>query len=495
MLRRWWLGLLLVRALGSQATTVPPSDPVYRVLDDLAAAGRIRTMIVGARPYSRREIARLLTEAGEADLAARYEQSRPFALVQVDAMALQSPSRDLPVDSTGAASAPINPFLDYREGRLYATNGSSVAVETAHEVSAGSHFGLAARPRVSSVRSQGFLLQQLTARARAGNFALDAGREYNVFGQERYAGLVGSQNARALDMLRLSSDAPWLLPWALRRIGPVKVTAYLADLGADQFFPHSKFVGYEISFLPRPRFEIGVHVVDEEGGHGAPGAPLGQRIADAIPLIDVIFKPENDYQFSNKLAGADARLRFPDARGLEIYFDGALDDFDARRVKSTFVDDGGYVFGFRVACLTECGALRLQGEWHYTGLRYYMHGQFVSGVTNHGRFIGDALGPKGRAAYLSLDGRAWSVETAYETRSGTLYTTAFGPHETHFHFVSYARRPSEHRVRVVLTGTSALSSRSSLRVETGVERVGNFAFLANAARVNAMARLAWEWRP
>src|SRR5438445_101481 len=151
MTRRWWLWLAFVRALGSQVTTVPPSDPVYRVLDDLAAAGRVKTMIVAARPYSRREISRLLNEAGETDLAARYDASPRVSLARVDAMFLRSPLRNVPVDSTGAAAAVVNPFLDYREGRLYATNGSSLAVETAHEASAGSHFGLSARPRISSV--------------------------------------------------------------------------------------------------------------------------------------------------------------------------------------------------------------------------------------------------------------------------------------------------------------------------------------------------------
>ena len=50
--------------LRGQATPrVPPADRVYRDIDRLAAAGLIDTLIVGARPFSEREVVRLLTEA------------------------------------------------------------------------------------------------------------------------------------------------------------------------------------------------------------------------------------------------------------------------------------------------------------------------------------------------------------------------------------------------------------------------------------------------
>src|ERR1700755_2826488 len=53
-------------ALGAQATvTVPVQDPVYRDLDRLFGSGLIKTMMVGQRPYSRREIARIVIEASQ----------------------------------------------------------------------------------------------------------------------------------------------------------------------------------------------------------------------------------------------------------------------------------------------------------------------------------------------------------------------------------------------------------------------------------------------
>src|SRR5206468_686882 len=58
--------LMLPAALGAQATvTVPVQDPAYRDLDRLFGSGLIKTMIVGQKPYSRREIARIVIDASK----------------------------------------------------------------------------------------------------------------------------------------------------------------------------------------------------------------------------------------------------------------------------------------------------------------------------------------------------------------------------------------------------------------------------------------------
>src|SRR5437764_8685906 len=105
-------------ALGpAQATPlVPPGERVYRDIDRLAAAGLIETLIIGARPFSEREVARLLNEALRnldrlpsgnawaretitADLA-RYTRvaNRAYDSVRLEGLALDSPYRPAPSD-------------------------------------------------------------------------------------------------------------------------------------------------------------------------------------------------------------------------------------------------------------------------------------------------------------------------------------------------------------------------------------------------------------
>lgn len=495
---------LAARAIGAQATvTVPPSDPIYRTLDDLAAAGRITTMIVGQRPYTRREIARLLGEAGERDLQTRFGDValRIVESVTGETMVLNSPSRALPNDSSGSTDAAINPFLDYREGRQYAEHGATAAVETYHLASAGPHIGVAMRPRFSTAASQRFFLEQAAAHVALGNVTVDAGRDYNFVGQGRYAGVAGSMNAQGLDMVRLSTESPWTLPSFLRPAGPVKGTLYVADVGnGDVGFPHSKILGYEISLLPRSRIEIGLHALEKFGGRGTPPVSLLTHVLDATMLYYPFFHPGNDSsRFAERLVGGDFRLRIPGAAGLEVYGDAALRDFDIRRLKSILVDETGGLLGFRVACLRKCGAMRLQGEWHKTGIRFYSSGRFLSGLTYHQHYLGDALGLRGRAAYLWLDGTGragttWSVQGAYEARNGSLYEAVAGKNDVNFHFIDYARRPSEHRLRLLADVSGALDAHTRVRLETGIEQVGNFAF-SNERRTNGLGRVVLEWRP
>ncbi len=120
-------------------------------------------------------------------------------------------------------------------------------------------------------------------------------------------------------------------------------TLFVADLGTtDQVYPHAKLAGYQLSMLPTSRVELGAELIDETGGDGAPGASFLQRVDDALPLLDVL---SPNFQFSNKMAGLDTRLSLPELAGLTVYGEGVVDDFDARRLRSSLLTDGGYIAG------------------------------------------------------------------------------------------------------------------------------------------------------
>src|SRR4029079_4522456 len=115
-----------------------------------------------------------------------------------------------------------------------------------------------------------------------------------------------------------------------------------------------KLAGYHIAALPHPRFEIGVEVIDAMGGNGGAPASFGDRLVDVVPLIDALFRSGSDFQFSNKMAGLDFHWRMPSWRGFELYAGGDVDDFDIRRARSSFLEDGGIIAGTSLPCLFEC---------------------------------------------------------------------------------------------------------------------------------------------
>ena len=530
MMYPWLAGAIAIVAMApavrSQATPrVPPGDRVYVDIDHLAAAGLIDTIAVGARPLSTREVVRLLSEAQRnidrnagarawadaviaSDLARYAHEAHAIDEVRVETAYLRSPYRRIPADSNGAIDATINPLASYRGGRPIA-DGTTSTLETMHSAILGRYLALSLNPRYSIQvnRSGGdneqFRMQSGGANLLFGNLAIDVGREYAIFSQAPTGGLLLSENAPPMDMIRLSTDRPATLPWLLRYLGPLQAAVLVADLGTfHQTHAHSKLVGYHIEAHPHRLFEFGVEVIDEMGGNGAPPASFADRVADAFPIIDVAFRPNSDFLFSNKLAGIDVHVRAPSLAGLDAYAEGVVDDFDARRFHSTVFLDGGGIAGISLACIVQCGKFGLRAEYRQTGIRYYTHTDFPSGVQENGVILGDPLGPRGLGGYLTLDGESAQLGTlaltgAYEVRSGNRYaSTSTGSNSEGFRFVQIEHHPGEHRTRATATWTpTSRKLRSSLRFTVGVEHVSTFGFVDGQIRTNGLAQLDYEWRP
>ncbi len=505
---------------------VAPGARVYSDIDRLAGAGLIDTIGYGARPFSQREIVRLLNEARrnldrnararawaeavvDADLA-RYapHDLRAIDAARVEVSSMDSPYRVVPPDSNGAIAATINPLVSNRGGRPLAI-GTTTNLETEQSAAIGPHLALSISPRFTELighhggRAGQLRVQSGSANLLFGNFTIDIGRDYALFSQAPTGGLLLSENAPPLDMVRVGTDRPAGLPWLLRYLGPLQATLLVADLGTlNQIHEHSKLIGYHVEAHPHRFFEFGVEVIDEMGGNGAPPASFGDRIADAFPVIDVAFRPNSDFLFSNKLAGVDFHFRAPSLAGLDMYAEGVVDDFDTRRFHSTIFQDGGGIAGISLSCIAECGRFGVRAEYHQTGIRYYTHTDFPSGIQENGIILGDPLGPRGLGGYLTIDAEpsrfgTMALTGAYEVRSGNRYGAIVGDaSDNGFQFVQIEHHPGEHRARAMATWTpTSRSTRTTIRATLGVEHVTNFAFVNGRNRTNALAQLGYEWRP
>jgi hypothetical protein len=517
-------GAVLARTAAAQARPmVPPGERVYRDIDRLAAAGLIDTLVLGVRPFSEREVVRLLTEAQRnlsrnpkaqswaaptvaGDLA-RWTRGtpKPIDAASLELSDMDNPYRPAPSDKNGRINAVINPMAANRAGRVIA-HGFTSDLETYHSVTLGSHVALSINPKLVTFeprinKSQTDLrLQAGSANLLFGNVSIEAGRDYTIFGQSPTGGLLLSDNAPPLTMVRVANDAPFVLPWWFRVLGPMRATAFLADLGAkDQIHPHSKLAGYHIAVLPVRQLEVGLEVVDAMGGNGGQPASFGDRVLDVVPIFDVL-RSHSDFQFSNKIAGVDFHWRVPSWSGFELYGENAIDDFDARRLKSVFLEDGGYVVGTALSCIVECGRLGIRAEYRQTGIRYYTHGDYF--LAERQQILGDPLGPRGLGGYLTVDGESrggiyGALTGAFEVRSGNQYgSAATPPGDADFHFVLLARRPGEKRARLMATvSTDHGAQRVGIRATAGIEHVSNFAFAAGNDRNNVLATVALVVRP
>jgi hypothetical protein len=204
------LALLTAVPVGAQGTAhVDPLHPVYHDLDLLAAAGLIRSMVVGQRPYTYREVGRLLSEAEASSDASsvagawsarildrwrslrtsgRMERRAMFPSVDVEWTGLDSPPRAVPHDATGNVDAIINPLAGYRQGRDYA-DGQTMAVEVRHAAQLGGRVAFEIAPRVARASPRDAVariegsVERAYVNARVGTAIVTVGRDIVFFGQ------------------------------------------------------------------------------------------------------------------------------------------------------------------------------------------------------------------------------------------------------------------------------------------------------------------------
>jgi hypothetical protein len=521
--------LVLAWTLHAQgATTVSSSDPVYRTIDRLAAIGLVDTLVMGQRPWSRRTVGRMVAAARRAasrsdapplppwiresleaaairfptDTSRGAPEPRWLASltrVQLDASTATTDARAVPPQNgLGGIDALIDPLmLPLAPGRGLVTGSPVMEIGSLHELTVRD-FGLAAAPTLRFTQHAGandsvrLSLERLSVRWRTGDVALLAGREPLQWGQSARRALFLSGNGPALDMLWVGTDAPVTLPGPLRFAGPSALSLFVADLGAEQHFPHTKLAGYKWSMTPTRTFELGLSVLDFVGGQGAPPASTIAVIRNLF-LFPVL--PTEGNEFSNTMAGIEARLRLPALAHAELYWELNADDFDRRRISSSlWTDDAAQLLGLAFPAIGADGRVAFTLELHHTGRRFGRHLQFESGATLDRTPLGDPLGPDADGGYLVVE-REWTrgiraeMELAEEVYRDNDYTITTNP----FAFHLATTRPQERRHRASLTVRRVAAPGMELVLEGGAEWIRDSGFRARESHVGGMARVGWRW--
>ena len=524
-------------ATGQSSAYVPSGDPAYRDLDALVAAGLVRNDIFGTRPYTEATFARAVAQAktrlspgssnSDAGKAAASPASAKRRILEAVAR-LQSrfpgdsgrvirgarmdvASADSPVRAVQSRSwfdkidADVAP-LTQRNGGREIPDGSSIAGEAWGDIRLGEHFVAALQPRIwlASPRdggsSAGAEIVTGYARGLFGNLAIDVGRNSLSRGASREMNPLLSANARGLDMIRVSTDRPTRLPWFFRHLGPAVLGGSLATLGDNRDNPGGILVQWDASVRPASNLELGLTLVGQQAGEGAPSATVGQRILEglfiarrALPLTHFLWA---DPLIGDKFFGADARLTLPGI-GMDAYVAfGTSDDDDlfvARPTKSLW-NEAAWLGGLRWHALGDEGRLDLWGEAAHNGVHVFTHAVFSSGLTLDRRVLGSPLGPlaaalQGGADWTATAGRL-SVAGAWERYSGDLFAADTGA----YGYIRIADGPDEVRLRATVDWVREpkRSGRVGTSVRAGYERVTRFNF-TTVSRTNFMVQAGARW--
>jgi hypothetical protein len=524
----------IARAQGP--SLVPTGDLAYSALDRLDQLGLLDSLIVGQRPYSRREFARLaraaearlsaLSSAGDeqshlardivARLVARFApagadstaRDLTAGLADAGSVSISSTSaeRRALVGQGQATEATIDPLAERRLGRP-ALRGQSGDLELEQRFEPTSWLAFAAGERVelrhptdANLSSTDGELLRGSVRALYSNLALTMGREQLAWAQHAGDGLFIASDAPALDQVSLASDAPFSLPGFLRALGPTQGTLVVANLGRSNVRAYSTLLAYKVSVRPASTVEIGGTFMNHFGGVGSPGASKVDRLVDFLPFIDV-FRRHNykdttrtlDVE-SDKLLGVDGRVHFPSLGGLIVAGELLADDIDVHRLHSMLTWDGSQTVRFILPTLAT-SALSLELNAKHMGVRTYTHGQLSDGITTLGRLIGDELGPDAKQFGASLSWMPDASRTFALAGSSSIYSKVdYAPTDVTGVLQLPKARTYPNELRDILLA-SAIVRRGelvSLCARAGAERSRNYAF-AGGRRVDYVAALALQF--
>lgn len=420
--------LCLVGPPGVAASSVSPNIPldswVYPALDKLAGLGLIRSSLQGTRPVSRREAARQILEAREQldaahsppvafELLGRLEQEMETFLSEAGGQPGSgywprlrelrfetiyqegAPSTASPAAANNALqhALNVNNFgLDFGEGF-----NALASFET--DARLRSFFLLHWRPLVQVDEDDADLTTlQGTATLGLGPVQLMAGRESLWWGQGTRGSLVLTNNAKPLDLLRITNPSPLHLPWVFRHLGPVRFDLFWSRLEADRVVPEPYFAGARFNFKPFPWLELGAARTVIFGGEGRPEVELSEFLTI---LTGHNLSGEGDT--SNQLAAVDARLKLVPLWGVELY--GELGGEDEA---GWFLAKKVFLAGLYLPRLEPSGRLGLRFEYADLNFQghgpvWYQHSQYRSGYTYEKNILGHHVGGDARAYFGAIE--------------------------------------------------------------------------------------------
>ena len=530
---------MCVLPLAAQGTAIVPiGDPVYADLDRLEELGVIRSAIMGQRPYSYREMARLVREA-RANAVIGPAPGDDFATVDplVDALVVRLEQRlarvaarpispleevagianttnavrrpPVPAGSSASPQATIDPLALRRLGDP-AVRGGSLALELLQRAEPASWIAVnlrerfeAADPRDDARVPRAASVLEAGVRARWRNVALMMGREQIGWGSGGRGGLFLAADAPALDQLSLASDHPFVLPSLLRHIGPLSATLMLAELGPSVVRTRSMLLAYKLSARPTASLEVGATFENHFGGAGGRTSSFWYRVIDFLPMID-IFRRHNyvdtTHVFdvdSDKAIGTDVRWRIDRLGGVTVAAEILLDDFDVHRLNSILNYAASHALTSTVPRLASpAWSLRLDAT--HMGPLTYTHFNLTQGMTTRGRLLGNELGPDAKAFGAELRWMPSAATSLALGGSAGIYSNAAyaGTYDLNGRWVvrKLLAAPDELREQVIGSVVLAPTPLMDLTLRAGVGRTRNIMFVGGR-RHSYVADVALRWRP
>jgi hypothetical protein len=447
-------------------TYVPIDSWIYADFDRVAALGYLNTAMMGIRPWTRNECARMVEEIGRgvevgdgSTWSSLYERLAQEFAPEIAANASQPDARIEEVYTrTGFISGtPLADDYHFAKtvtndfGRPFGEGANAVAgisgrtvvgpmafygrVEYQHAgtlpplssaaqlgTEQTDHIPFAPPQRTSSV-DRVRPLEAYVSLNFHGN-VLSFGRQSLWWGPGADGPMLFSNNAEPLPLLTFTNGSPIVLPWIFRWIGPVRIALVWGQLNGYQFEaitdavgnrlvvgppiePHPFLHGEKFSFKPTRNLEFGFALTTVFSGPGFP-LTLHSFLRSYSAANTSPFKHDDP---GDRRSGFDFSYRLPGLRKwATLYSDGFTEDEFS---PISYPRKSSFRAGLYLPRLPKLPKVDLRGEGIYTdipnlgngdpefglGIAYF-NAHYLSGYTNYGQIIGNAIGREGRGVNI-----------------------------------------------------------------------------------------------
>lgn len=480
-------------------------ETVYLYLDKLAADGLLKTYMPNQRPLSRYAVARLILEAKEktngknapdtlfVELESEFSDELddlnsyfvPIDEASLSYTATNQQESPMPANGLGTTNGRVQPLLSYKRGDHF-DKYANFYFSTSHWFRASPYFAVFVQPKFYSTSgddlSGGIGLYRGYLKTGYRNFEFLVGRDDLRWGPGENS-LFFSDNARGLDMIKLSTPYSFRLPWFLKYLGQFRATAFFAWMEGRDYQPANAILsGYRVDYNPFTWWNIGFDHAVFMGGAGAKDPTAVTAIGE---FIGFLFDSGNSRASSNHQMGMDATFQIPPLMGMQVYGKLLLEDTQAE-YKFMLGNDASWLGGVYFPKLNGLEKLSLRGEFIYTGQFAYRHGFYSDGFTLDGKFIGYDSGSDTYSGVLiskyQFDMNEFiRSDIRYLQRSSDHYTTINNASGNNTGIAIDINGPEERHYIIKLAGQKRLSKIINLYGEVGFDRVQNVGFVNGAS--------------
>lgn len=510
------------------SSNIPLDSPAYLYLEKLSGMGLVKSDVRGLKPFSRAEVARLTREAeqllkeqpnaaptlakvlikqlkemipremllqGNDDMPqlfdARPIHSARLRYVYLDgtARSYERQARDYGNDGVFGIGSGLRPpavvdvqhhgtegtpLVENNEGTIY-RQGNNAELQVATEGYVSRYAVALLEPQIvyaSGSHKTIATLNRAYVKVGGGAAELEIGRDSTWMGLGYRGAITLSNNAKNLDMLKLSSPEPFQVSW-LSWLGKMKYMLLFSKLDDTVTNGQERqpwFFAAKLTSRPTENLEIGFNVGKQVGGKGVNNS-LSQYFNGILGGTSA----DN----SNGMAGFELRYRIPWLRNTELY-----GEFSGEDTACFWPIVESHLAGFYIPMLTEDGKNDLRFEYFHGNNILYTSGTMPQGYIYHNLPLGHAQGG--------------AVED-YFVRYSHWFNVRHNLALDYFYTVrgSFGALPgqsaeSKHAGRI--NWTFPVFGDLDAQASYGIEGIRNYNLIAGAKQTNQLVRLELRYR-